>query len=158
LLSEMEKKLFHRLAVFAGGFTLEAVEAIGAGNGVEPGEVLELVDSLVSKSLLVLVERNTQSQVPTGGILHYRFLEPVRQHAGDKLIEAGEESLIRDRHLSYFSDWAQMSEAKLYAADQLKELAKLDRELDNIRVALQWALKTQPVLALQMVSALTFFW
>jgi predicted ATPase/DNA-binding CsgD family transcriptional regulator len=165
LLSEAEKKLFQRLAVFAGGFTLEATEFVCAGEGVEPGDILDLVASLMSKSLLVLVERNgkaddliEESLRSAGGPLRYRFLEPVRQYAHEKLVEAGEKTSLRDRHLSYFHDWTQTTESRLYTDEQLKQLANLDQDLDNIRAALQWALKTQPVMALHMVAALTLFW
>jgi predicted ATPase/DNA-binding CsgD family transcriptional regulator len=158
LLSEAEKKLFKRTAVFAGGFTLEAAEIICVGEGVESEDVLELVTSLVNKSLLVSIERTAKSQDLAEGSLHYRFLEPIRQYAREKLIEAGEEALIRDRHLSYFHNWTRTTETKLYAAEQLTQLANLERDLDNIRAALQWALKTQPIMALRMVAALTLFW
>jgi non-specific serine/threonine protein kinase len=158
LLSEAEKKLFQRLAVFAGGFTLEAVEAICAGEGVESADVLELVAGLVNRSLLVLVERNAKSEDLVERSLRYRFLEPVRQYAREKLVDAGEEAVIRDRHLSYFHDWARTMEPELHTAVQLIQFANLDRELDNIRAALQWALRTQPVMALHIVAELTFFW
>ena len=158
LLSEVEKKLFPRFAVFAGGFTLEAAEAICAGDGVKPEDILEIVASLVSKSMLVLVECNTGSQAPSGGPLRYRFLEPVRQYAREKLVESGEETFILDGHLSYFHHWIQTTETKLYMAEQLIQLANLDQDMENIRSALQWALKTHPVMALQMATALTLFW
>jgi predicted ATPase/DNA-binding CsgD family transcriptional regulator len=158
LLSEAEKKFFQRLAVFSGGFTLEAAEVICMGDGAELGNVLDLVASLLSKSLLVLVEWNTGSHEPAGGLLRYRFLEPVRQYAREKLVESGAETAIRDRHLSYFHDWIQTTETKLYMAEQLTQFSNLDQDLDNIRAALQWALPTQPVMALQMVAALTLFW
>jgi predicted ATPase/DNA-binding CsgD family transcriptional regulator len=160
LLSAVEKKLFRRLAVFAGGFTLEAAEAICAGDGVEPGKVLELVTSIVNKSLAGLVEQRAKSQGLSEGSLRYRFLEPIRQYAHEKLVEAGEDTFIRDRHLLFFHDWMQTAETKFYTSEQLIQLANLDRELDNIRAALLWALKTQPVMALQFVSSfmLTMFW
>jgi predicted ATPase/DNA-binding CsgD family transcriptional regulator len=158
LLSEAEKKLFQRLAVFAGAFPLEAVEVICAGDGVEPGEVLELVASLVSKSLIILIERNVKSQDLLMESPHYRFLEPIRQYAHEKLVESGEELSLRERHLSYFHDWTQTTETKLYTAEQLTQLANLDRDLDNIRAALQWGLNTQPLMTLHMVATLTLFW
>jgi predicted ATPase/DNA-binding CsgD family transcriptional regulator len=160
LLSEAEKKLFQRLAVFAGGFTLEAAEAICAGDGVKPEDILEIVASLVSRSLLVLVEWNKGSQAPSRGSLRYRFLEPIRQYAREKLVEAGEEASISDRHLSYFHDWLQATEIRFYTTAQLIQLTNMDRELDNIRAALQWALKSQPLMALRVMSIfiLPGFW
>jgi predicted ATPase/DNA-binding CsgD family transcriptional regulator len=158
LLSGAEKKLFQRLAVFAGRFTLEAAEVICTGDEVE--NVMELVSSLVSKSLLVLVERNAKPDDSTEGFLHYRYLEPIRQYALKKLIEEGEEALIRDRHLSYFHDWLQTTETRFFTSEQLLQLAAMDRELDNLRAALQWALQTQPMMALRVVSIfmLVGFW
>jgi predicted ATPase/DNA-binding CsgD family transcriptional regulator len=160
LLSEAEKKLFRRLAVFAGGFTLEAAEGICAGQGVEPEDILELVASLVNKSLLVSVEQTAKSQGLPEGSLRYRFLEPIRQYAHEKLVVADEEALIRDRHISYFHDWLQATEIRFYTTEQLIQLANMDRELDNIRAALQWALKNQPLMALRIVSIfmLIGFW
>jgi predicted ATPase/DNA-binding CsgD family transcriptional regulator len=158
LLSETEKKLFRRLAVFVGGFTLEAAEGICAGERLHSEDVLELIASLFSKSLLVLAEQNTKSQDPVEGSLRYRFLELVRQYAHEKLVEVSEEAWIRNRHLSYFHDWTQTTETKLYMAEQLIQLASLDRDLDNIRAALQRALSIQPAMALRIVAALTLFW
>jgi predicted ATPase/DNA-binding CsgD family transcriptional regulator len=160
LLSEAEKKLFQRLAVFTGGFTLEAAEGICVGDGVEPGDILELVASLLNKSMLISVEWKAKSQDLSEGALRYRFLEPIRQYALEKLVEAGQEASIRDRHLSYFHDWLQTTETKFYTTEQLMQLANIDRELDNIRAALQWALKTQPLTAMRIVSSfmLIGFW
>ncbi len=158
LLSEAEKKLFQRLAVFARGFTLEAAEGICVGDGVKPDEILELVTSLVGKSMLVLVEQNANSHDLIERSLRYRFLEPIRQYAREKLVESGEQIFIRDQHMSYFHHWIQTTETKLYMAEQLIQLATLDEDLDNIRAALQWALQTQPVIALRIVAALTLFW
>ena len=81
LLSEPEQTLFGRLSVFAGGWTLEASEAVGAGEGVEEGEVLDLLSGLVEKSLVV-----ARGGDPGGA--RYRLLEPVRQYALDKLEES----------------------------------------------------------------------
>ena len=92
LLSEPEKKLFGRLSAFAGGFTLEAAEAVCPGGVIGEGEVLGLLTSLVDKSLVVAEE----------GALRYRMLEPVRQHALEKLEDGAESDAVRRRHAHFF--------------------------------------------------------
>src|SRR5919112_4059450 len=95
LLSEDEKKLFGRLSVFAGGWTLEASEAVGVGGGVEEGEVLDLLFGLVEKSLVV-TRGSDQEDV------RYRLLEPVSQYALQKLEESGEVEAARSAHAENF--------------------------------------------------------
>src|SRR5207244_8453012 len=94
LLSETERSLLRRLAVFAGGWTLEAAEAICAGDGIEPREVLDLLAHLVEKSLVVAVGQ--------GGEERYRLLETIRQYAAEKLADAGEAAAVRGKHLEWF--------------------------------------------------------
>ena len=83
LLFEEEKEFFGRLSVFAGGWTLEAAEAVGPGGGLEDGEVLDLLSGLVEKSLVVARGSDQRG-------VRYRMLEPVRQYAWEKLEEGGE--------------------------------------------------------------------
>jgi predicted ATPase len=85
LLSPAETALFRRLAVFAGGWTLEAAEAVGAGGEVAIEEVVDLLSRLVEQSL-VSVERNLEEEI------RYRMLEPIRQYAAARLAEACEET------------------------------------------------------------------
>jgi predicted ATPase len=95
LLGENERKLFGRLSVFAGGWTLEAAEAVGAGEGVEEEEVLELLSGLVDKSLVV-------AEAGPEGVSRYRMLEPVRQYARERLEGRGEADAARRRHAAFF--------------------------------------------------------
>ena len=99
LLSEAERVLFLRLSVFAGGWTLEAAEALGSGEGVGKGEVLDPLSRLVDKSLVALEEGEHD------GALRYTMLEPVRQYAREKLRESGEEDAVQERHAGFFSPW-----------------------------------------------------
>ena len=93
LLDREEQGLFRRLSVFAGGFTLEALEAVCGGDGLEGDGVLDLLTSLVDKSLVLVTEH--------GGETRYRQLETVRQYAWGKLEESGEAERIRRRHAEY---------------------------------------------------------
>jgi predicted ATPase/class 3 adenylate cyclase len=94
LLSDDERTLFRRLAVFAGGWTLDAVEAVCAGDGLDRLAILDLLTSLVDKSMVAAEER--------GDAMRYRLLETVRQYALDRLSLAGEREIVRDRHRDAF--------------------------------------------------------
>ena len=131
LLSVEERALLRRLAVFAGGFDLEAAEAICPGDGVEPDDVLDLLTNLVGKSL-VLVE------VLNGGI-RYRLLETIRQYGSEKLEDSGQIAELRGRHMEWYLVLAERVEPELYGPDQLNGLDELEREHDNFRAALDWA-------------------
>src|SRR5262249_8538660 len=94
LLSPPEKALLRRLSVFAGGWTLEAAEAVCVGAEVEEWEVLDLLTSLVEKSLVLYEERESEGR--------YRLLETVRQYARDRLLITGEADGVRERHRDWF--------------------------------------------------------
>jgi predicted ATPase/transcriptional regulator with XRE-family HTH domain len=98
LLTEPEQRLLHRLVVFAGGWTLEAAEVMGAGDGVESWEVLDLLGGLVNKSL-VLLDEDADAPDRVG---RYRLLETVRQYGWERLGTSQEAARVRDRHLAYF--------------------------------------------------------
>jgi predicted ATPase/DNA-binding SARP family transcriptional activator len=134
LLTEPERILFRRLAVFAGGFTLEAAESICGQDELERSDVLDLLGRLVDKSLVV-VEAAT-----AGGQTRYRFLETIREYALEKMKSAGEETANRDRHLEYFRKLAEETEPHLYASEQAEWFARTDAEIDNLRAALDWSI------------------
>ena len=131
LLSEPERALLRRSAVFAGGWTLEAAEAVCAGSGIEAGDILGLLASLVDKSLVQGEER--------GGQVRYRLLETIRQYAEAKLCESGEEPAWRTRHLDWFVALAEEAEPRLCGPEQVAWLDRLEAEHDNLRVALATA-------------------
>jgi tetratricopeptide (TPR) repeat protein len=133
LLSEEEQTLFQRLSVFAGGFPLEAVEAVGADGEVGVEDVLGLLGRLVEQSL-VRVQQGADGEV------RYGMLEPVRQYALEKLEESGEVEQIRARHAAYFDTLAGRAGPELKRADQAVWLERLAREHDNLRAALGWLL------------------
>jgi predicted ATPase/class 3 adenylate cyclase len=150
LLSEPEKILFRRLAVFAGGWTLEAAESVCEGGGIEPGDVLDLLDHLVDKSLVISVQDAHGTR--------YRRLETIRQYAREKLAESGEGATHRDRHLAYFWQWVSDMEPALRGPQQVELLNRLENEIDNLRSALEWAQESDPASGLQLASMLNWFW
>jgi predicted ATPase/DNA-binding CsgD family transcriptional regulator len=134
LLPEEERVLFRRLSVFAGGFTLEAAEAVCGGEGLEPGEVLDLLTHLVDKSLVMVAERG-------GATTRYRLLETVRQYGQERLEEGGEAGPVKEQHARYYLALAE--EAEPHLVEQEVWLDRLGREHANFRAALSWSLDTE---------------
>ena len=150
LLSHEECVLFRRLAVFAGGWTLDAVEDVCAGDGVERLSVLDLLTSLVDKSLVVVDDGATSAR--------YRLLETVRQYSHDRLIEAGEQVVVRARHRDCYLQLAEHIAPRVEAAGQRDWLDALDREAANLAAAGDHAADTDGELALRLCVALTVWW
>ncbi len=151
LLSEAERRLFRRLSVFAGGWTLEAAEAVCPGEGIDTADVVDLLTQLVGKSLVV-----GEMQ---GGEVRYRLLETIRQYAREKLQASGEEDEVRSRHFEQFLRLAEEAEPALRSIEQLTWLRRLELEHDNIRAALDWARARGDVEAGLRLSAAFFrFW
>ena len=154
LLSEPERVLFGRLSVFAGGCTLEAAEAVGAGSGIERAEVLDLLSGLVDKSMVV-----TGASPGTGDAPRYRMLEPVLQYGLERLEESGEAERVRDRHARYYLALAEEAAPELKGARQTMWLEQLETERGNLRGALSWALERgEAELGLRLGGALGEFW
>jgi predicted ATPase/DNA-binding SARP family transcriptional activator/DNA-binding CsgD family transcriptional regulator len=152
LLTDSERRLFQRLSVFAGGWTLEAAEAVAAGDGIDEDHVLDLLSRLVTKSL-VLAE---QSEDET---LRYRMLKPVHQYGLERLQENGEPDTVRRRHIAFFLELAEVAEPELRGAQQEAWLGRLEREHSNLRAALGWVLARGEIgLALRLAGALGEFW
>ena len=133
LLSEAERVLFCRLSVFAGGWTLAAAEAVGSGDGVGEGEVLDPLSRLVDKSLVAVEEAER-------GVMRYTMLEPVRQYAHEKLRESAEEDAVLLSHAEFFLALAEEAEPELAGTQQEAWLKRLEREHANVRATLSWAL------------------
>ena len=151
LLPESERALLRRLSVFVGGWTLEAAETVCQGKGVADYDVLDPLTQLVNKSLVVV-------DVDEGAEMRYRLLETVRQYAREKLSDAGEGMDVRDRHLEYFLGLAERAEPELTGPRVVEWLKRLEEELDNIRVALEWSLNRDALVGLRLASALLGFW
>jgi hypothetical protein len=135
LLDDTERRLFDRLSVFVGGFTLSGAEAVTAGNGIQAAEVFDLLASLVARSLVV---------ADTAGVeARYRLLETIRQYAGERL-EADRETIrLRDTHARYFTALAERSIAGLLTSRALEWLRLMAREVDNVRAALAWGIENK---------------
>ena len=148
LLDSDERSLFSALSVFAGGFTLEAAEAVA-----EPDlEVLDLLDHLVDKSLVI-------ADIEDGGEARYRMLETLRRYAEKALIDRYEADTVAARHVSYFLGLAEEARLKLRGPDP-GWYSRLDQEHDNLRKALGWALGSddQQEAAAGLAVALREFW
>jgi DNA-binding CsgD family transcriptional regulator/tetratricopeptide (TPR) repeat protein len=152
LLSEPERKVFRRLSVFAGGWNLEASEAMVSGEGVAQSEVVDLLSELVEKSLVVAKET-------VQGGMRYRLLEPVRQYALEKLEESGETWDAKHAHACYFLELAEEAEPELFGPQEAQWYERLEEEHDNIRAALSYTLEgAEPELGLRLAGAIWWFW
>jgi predicted ATPase/transcriptional regulator with XRE-family HTH domain len=162
LLADAERVLLRRLAIFAGGWMLEAAEAISIGDHVSqlerPSEdskpVLQTLDvldvlALLANKSLVIADRTPGSEA------RYRMLEPIRQYAREKLVAAGETEHVAERHLAYY---VQLTERVEQAAVQPAQwLNQLQAEMDNIRAALDWSVEHDPASGLRLASAVWRF-
>ena len=159
LLSDSERTLLRRLTVFAGGWTLEAAESVCSaatnpnGEGViESHQMFELMTQLVAKSLL------TADRQP-GREMRFHMHETIRQHAHEKLIEAGEQEDILSQHLKYFLDLCARAEPALHGPHQMEWYQRLTDERDNLRIALAHAADTADLEAGLSISAkLVDYW
>jgi predicted ATPase/class 3 adenylate cyclase len=152
LLTEPERTLLRRLAVFAGGWTLAAAEAVGGAAPLAPDAVLELLGALVDKSLVV-------ADADADGT-RYRSLETIRQYAAGRLVEAGEAAATRARHRDWYLALAERAAPALTGRDQVAWFRRLTVEHDNLRAALEWC-RADPSGAsagLRLVAALGWFW
>ncbi|HLO13608.1 MAG TPA: hypothetical protein VK206_02190, partial [Anaerolineales bacterium] len=150
LLSEKERILFRRLAVFIGGWTLESAEEVCSGGDIASGDVLELLSLLVNKSLVIAEETQNRSR--------YRMLETIRQYAREKLVESSEEENIHTRHLAYFTKLAEQVEPELYSSNQILWGNKLWDEIGNLRTAMEWALANDIKSGFQLIINLEALW
>jgi predicted ATPase/DNA-binding CsgD family transcriptional regulator len=160
LLSEQERQLFRRLSVFAAGWTLGAAEVVCASDGLAGDEVCGLLLDLVDKSLVVAD--------PEGVEARYRLLGTLRQYGTERLREAGEEMTVRNRHLAWCAELTEEAANRLHGGDQGVWLGRLEREHDNLRMALSWSLdessrdsldsRERAELGLQLAGALGWFW
>ncbi|MCZ4118081.1 AfsR/SARP family transcriptional regulator [Streptomyces sp. H39-S7] len=163
LLTESERAVLRRVSVFAGGWTLEAAEAVctdpeeneGATPeaGVDAFDVLDLIDSLVDKSLVV-------AHRPEGADgVRYRMLETIRAYGAERLAEAGETAALRRAHARYFLGVAAAAEPHLRRSEQLDWLRRLAADQDNLHAALRRRVEEGDVTtALRLLAPLSTYW
>lgn len=154
LLPIEERLLFQRLAVFAGGWTLEAAEAVCAGGALETAGVLDLVSQLISKSLVqVMPDKGKRSA-------RYRMLEPIRQYAYSKLGGSEELTIVRRKHADYYLQFIENQPNWSRNVPQIRWYDMVETEIDNLQAALSWCL-SQPdgaELSFRLANSLSFFW
>ncbi|HEV2126712.1 MAG TPA: tetratricopeptide repeat protein, partial [Chloroflexota bacterium] len=149
LLAPAEQTLFRRLAVFVGGFTLDAAEAVaGEALGLD---VFEGIASLVEQSLL-------KSAGSDGDELRFTMLETIREYGLERLEASGEVTAIRDRHAAYFLALAERAESNLLGPEGRAWFLLLDLEYDNLRNALAWTEASDAATLLRLAGALWRFW
>jgi predicted ATPase/Tfp pilus assembly protein PilF len=153
LLSRVEQAFFCRLSVFAGGWTLDAAEAVTAWEEIAVEDVIELLSDLVEQSLVM-------KDGDTDDVTRYRMLEPIRQFAARRVRELGESVELADRHLAWCLSLVQRAVPELLGPAQQQWLDHLEREHDNLRVALAWSEEdgSRTARGLQLATGLWRFW
>jgi predicted ATPase/class 3 adenylate cyclase/DNA-binding NarL/FixJ family response regulator len=150
LLTEPERVVFRRLAVFLGGFDLDATRAVAGGGEVQPYQVLDLLTLLIDKSLVVAEN--------TTGRTRYRLLETVRQYALEKLGESGEADTVRARHRDHYTAMAALLDTPA-GNDYERRIEQAETEIDNLRAAFAWSREnTEIAVALALASSLQPLW
>ncbi len=156
LLSEPERILLGRLSVFAGGWDLEAAEQVCAHSyeACQPlctEDILDHLSGLVDKSLIL-------ASPGMDGEGRFQMLETIRQYTHEKLVDGGEAGAVRTRHLAHYLWLAETLEPKIRSREQIQTLDRLELELDNLRLALEWSLQTNLEAELKLAAALMWFW
>lgn len=154
LLAEKERLLLQRLSIFVGGCTLEAAEAICAGDPILPEDIMDLLYQLTNKSMLV-VEQTRAAET------RYHLLETIRQYAEEKLDDPEEIERLRWRHSDWFVQFCELAEIKLKTSEDRVWMRKLQADVDNLRAVLEWSIggHSYPQAGMRMINALvTSFW
>lgn len=159
LLDAAEQRLFRLLGVFAGGCTLESIEAVSGEPAPDDLSVLDLISSLLDKSLLRRIDQ-------ADGEPRLVMLETIREYAGEQLLASGEREGAGRRHAAYFATFAEDAERELRGPQQAWWLEKLEADRDNLRAALTWSTTHDPIessyacieYGLRIAGALAQFW
>jgi predicted ATPase/DNA-binding XRE family transcriptional regulator len=151
LLDQTERRLFRRLTVFAGGWDLEAANAVCARGALAPNEILDSLVGLCDKSLVLAED--------VGGRRRYRFMETIREYGAERFAESDEVGPVRARHVSYFLAMVKASAVTRAGVDYPGDVARVRREHDNVRAALRWLLDRHDYeQGLELGQALSGFW
>jgi len=160
LLGEGERRLFRRLAVCMGGFTLDAAAALCAdeeGASADEDATLEELAALVDQSLVRIEPAKPAEE--TSGAARYRMLETIREYAAEQLTLSGEAPRLRERHAAYVLALAQQAEPHLEGPRQVLWLERIEADLDNMRAALRHSCEGEDVASgLRLASLLLNFW
>ncbi|WP_176156896.1 ATP-binding protein [Arthrobacter sp. P2b] len=153
LCTSEQKVLWRRLSVFAGSTDLDAIERICSDENLSQSSVLEVVDSLVAKSILIAIV--------TPNSVRYQVLETIRQYALERAQDVGEEATLRRRHCQYYLELSQSSAEQFWSHKQNEWISRLRSEHENLRAALTYCVagtESSEVSALKLVTALRFHW
>ena len=151
LLPPTERRLFERVSVFAGSFSLEAVEAVAGIEPLERGQLVELLGLLIDKSLVAVTAE-------TRGELRYRLLDSMRAFGREMLSAEADAAAIVERHARLYSSIAIEAGRRLAGADAVEWLSLVIEEVDNLRAALEWTIEHDIQLALQVCASLAGYW
>jgi predicted ATPase/class 3 adenylate cyclase len=151
LLTDEDRRLLRRLAVFTGGWTVSMASRIVGDDdgGTDPVDLVDGLTRLVDRSLVI---------VDHGPTTRYRMLETIRQYAREKLIESGEAADLADRHLAAYAELADEAQEPIRGPAMVDWLDRLDAEVDNLGAALEWGLEAAPWTAVRMCTALMGYW
>jgi predicted ATPase/DNA-binding SARP family transcriptional activator len=150
LLPASEQRLLARLSVFSGGFDLTTVEEVCAAEPLEAASLLDLLSSLVEKSLVETATRETSAR--------YRLLETVRQYAERRLIAFGEDAELRRRHGEYFARLAAAAKPWLTSNRRAQWISRLKPDVENVHAAIGWSREADTELHLRILGDLNFLW
>ncbi|MEJ2758765.1 MAG: adenylate/guanylate cyclase domain-containing protein [Anaerolineales bacterium] len=150
LLDEEEHILLRRLSVFSGGWTLKAAESIAGFDPLDEYMVFDLLEQLINKSVVNVT-------YPPEGSARYNLLESIRQYAQNKLIEADESEVLRNRHAEFFLQFAERDGRQLRTSEMVKNIKMIEKEFENIRAVMTWTLETNPVFALRISGSLLYW-
>ncbi|WP_254389970.1 response regulator [Streptomyces sp. AC550_RSS872] len=148
LCAPAERLLWNRLAVFAGGFSLEAAEGVCSGEGIAEAEVLDLLDRLIAQSVVLTCEIDGQPR--------YRLLGIIREYGQEQLADSGEQDELRRRHRDFFLALARRIDRNWYGPGQVENVALLRAEHANLLAALEY--EGEPRSRLALVAALCWHW
>jgi predicted ATPase len=151
-LSQTEQTLFRHLAIFQGGWTTKTIEAATVNANLDEFGVLDVLSSLVNKSIVVAELR--------GDAQRYRLMEPLRQYGLERLKECGEFDAVAAKHARYFTEYAQQAASHWRTPAEPAALQHVEDEIDNIRATLRWAFlrHNAPVLGAELANYLGNFW
>lgn len=151
MLDDEKRLALARMSVFAGSFELDAAEAVAGGDGIDPGHMLDLVAGLVEQSLLQVTQRQ--------GRARYRLLETIRAYARQRLDELDDPARVRGRHLEFYVGLAGRAHTGLTGGQPEPWMARLTADLDDLRVAMDWAAETADLRGLvDLTERILRFW